>query len=211
MISEIASLSNERTPLAAAAPSRSTAKQWTDAELIERIAAGNGLAMQVLYLRHNTRVFRFVRRFTNDAATAEDLVSEVFLDVWHKARAFQGRSQVLTWLLAIARNKALDELRQRTAGPLDDETAARIEDPADTPEVAMQKQDRAEALRRCLAQLSAPHREIIDLVYYHQRSVAEVAEIIGAPQATVKTRMFYARKRLTQLLAEEGIATTAAA
>jgi RNA polymerase sigma-70 factor (ECF subfamily) len=179
--------------------------------LIQRIAAGNGLAMQVLYLRHNVRVFRFVRRFISDAAAAEDLVSEVFLDVWHKAGSFQGRSQVLTWLLAIARNKALDELRHRPTEPFDEEAMELIEDPADDPEAAAQKKDRTATLRRCITRLSPAHREIIDLVYYHQRSVAEVAEILGAPQVTVKTRMFYARKRLGQLLGEEGIATTAAA
>ena len=208
MISDIASIANGR---AASHGARSEVKQYSDAELIERIAAGNRLAMQVLYVRHNERIFRFVRRFVGEAATAEDLVSEVFLDVWHKARAFEGRSQVLTWLLAIARNKALGELRQRTPEPLDEDVIVRIEDPADNPELVAEKRDRAAALQRCLARLSPAHREIIDLVYYHQRTIAEVAEIISAPQATVKTRMFYARKRLISLLADEGIGSAAAA
>jgi RNA polymerase sigma-70 factor, ECF subfamily len=212
MISEIANLYDGHAPSHRAVVwSRAAAKQCSDAELIERIAAGNGLAMQVLYLRHNVRLFRFIRRFVADAGAAEDLVSEVFLDVWHKARSFEGRSQVLTWLLAIAHNKALSELRHRSAEPLDPDAAALIEDPSDDPETAVQRKDRAATLRRCLARLSPAHREVIDLVYYHQRSVAEVADILGAPQVTVKTRMFYARKRLAQLLADEGIRTTAAA
>jgi RNA polymerase sigma-70 factor, ECF subfamily len=63
--------------------------------------------MQILFARHNVRVFRFVLRFVADKSAAEDIVSEVFLDVWRQAGRFQGRSQVTTWLLAIARNKAV--------------------------------------------------------------------------------------------------------
>jgi len=87
----------------------------------------------------------------------------------------------------------------------DDETAGQIEDHADTPETALAKKDKSLALRQCLTKLSAEHREIIDLVYYHEKSVEEVAEIVGIPEATVKTRMFYARKKLSELLKEQGI------
>src|SRR5262245_45125353 len=85
-----------------------------DAALIRLIAAGDKHAMQILFARHNVRVFRFVLRFVRDKSAAEDLVSEVFLDVWRQAGRFQGRSQVTTWLLAIARNKALSALRGRS-------------------------------------------------------------------------------------------------
>ena len=80
-----------------------------------------------------------------------------------------------------------------------------IEDEADTPEVTAQKLSKAEALRRCLADLSPEHREVIDLVYYHERSVDEVSEILGIPEGTVKTRMFHARKRLSEILKAAGI------
>ena len=80
-----------------------------------------------------------------------------------------------------------------------------IEDHADDPETALAKKDKGSALRQCLTKLSADHREIIDLVYYHEKSVEEVAEIVGIPEATVKTRMFYARKKLSELLKEQGI------
>ena len=85
------------------------------------------------------------------------------------------------------------------------EEADAIADPADDPEIATQKRDESKILRRCLNALSASHREIIDLVYYHERSVEEVAKIIGIPENTVKTRMFYGRKRLGQLLAAAGV------
>ena len=64
---------------------------------------------------------------------------------------------------------------------------------------------KADVIRKCLSGLSAEHREIVDLVYYHEKSVEEVAEIVGIPEATVKTRMFYARKKLAELLKAQGI------
>jgi len=138
-------------------------------------------------------------------STAEDLVSEVFFDVWRQADRFESRSQVSTWLMAIARNKALSVLRRRTTEELDEEVAEFIEDPADNPEVTMHKTQRSAILQDCLAQLSPAHREIVDLVYYHEKTIDEVAEIIGVPQNTVKTRMFYARKRIGELMAAKGI------
>lgn len=177
----------------------------SDEVLISRIAAGDRLAMQVLFARHHVKVYRFVLRLVNNPTTAEDLISDVFLDVWRQASRFEARSQVSTWLLAIARFKALSALRKRPEEELDDEKAAAIEDTADDPEVTAQKKDKSEALRKCLAQLSPDHREIIDLVYYHEKSVEEVAEIVGIPEATVKTRMFYARKKLSELLKNSGV------
>ena len=166
--------------------------------------------MQVLYGRHHVRVFRFGLRVVRDEQVAEDLISEVFLDVWRQAGKFEGRSAVTTWLLAITRFKALSALRRRKDAELDDEAAGAIEDTSDDPEVAVQKKDTSDALRRCLGHLSAEHREIVDLVYYHEKSVEEVGQIIGIPQSTVKTRMFYARKQLADLLRNAGVDSLAA-
>lgn len=177
----------------------------SDEVLIGRIAGGDRLAMQVLFARHHVRVYRFVLRLVRNEATAEDLISEVFLDVWRQAAKFEGRSAVSTWILSMARFKALSSLRRRTEDELDDETAGTIEDPEDDPETALAKKDKGAALRQCLEKLSAEHREIVDLVYYHEKSVAEVSSIVGIPEATVKTRMFYARKKLSELLKEQGI------
>ena len=95
--------------------------------------------------------------------------------------------------------------RRRKDVELDDEAANAIEDTSDDPEVAVQKKDTGEALRKCLTALSPEHREIVDLVYYHEKSVEEVAEIVGIPENTVKTRLFYARKKLAELLKAAGI------
>jgi RNA polymerase sigma-70 factor (ECF subfamily) len=177
----------------------------SDDVLIGRVANGDRLAMQVLFARHHVRVYRFVLRLVRDEAAAEDLISEVFLDVWRQAGKFEGRAQVSTWLLAIARFKALSALRRKPEQELDEETAEAIEDTSDTPDVTLEKKETGEVIRQCLTSLSAEHREIIDLVYYHEKSVEEVAEIVGIPEATVKTRMFYARKKLAEHLKARGI------
>jgi len=177
----------------------------SDEALIERIAGGDKMAMQVLFARHHVRVYRFALRLVRNEATAEDLISEVFLDVWRQAGRFEGRSAVSTWLLAITRFKALSLLRRRPEEALDEVTEAAIEDPEDDPDVVLQKKDKAAVLRRCLHRLSAEHREIVDLVYYHEKSVQEVAEIVGIPEGTVKTRMFHARKKLAEMMKEQGI------
>jgi RNA polymerase sigma-70 factor, ECF subfamily len=177
----------------------------SDEVLIGRIAQGDRLAMQVLFARHHVRVFRFVLRLVRNEATAEDLISEVFLDVWRQAGKFEGRSAVSTWLLAIARFKALSVLRRKPESELDEEKAEAIEDTADIPDVTLEKKQKADIIRKALGGLSAEHREVVDLVYYHEKSVEEVAEIVGIPEATVKTRMFYARKKLAELLKAQGI------
>jgi len=148
--------------------------------------------MRILFTRHRVRVYRFLLRFLANGSTAEDLVSEVFLDVWRQAPEFQGPSQVGTWFLAIVRNKALSTLR-------------RPPEPANNPELTMQNRQQSEIVRKCVTKLSPAHREIVDLVYYHEKSINEAAEIIGVPQNTVKTRMFYARKQIADLMAAQGI------
>jgi RNA polymerase sigma-70 factor, ECF subfamily len=182
-----------------------SAQDNSDMVLVAAIAAGDKRALQTLYGRHHVKVYRFALRFVRDDASAEDIVSEVFIDVWRQAKGFEQRCQVSTWLLAIARNKALSSLRRRANEQLDDGVAEFIEDPADNPEVMMQKQERGAILRSCLQELSPAHREIVDLVYYHERSIDEVSQIIGVPPATVKTRMFYARKRIGEMMSARGI------
>lgn len=161
--------------------------------------------MQALYGRHHVRVYRFLLRLMRNEAAAEDVMSDVFVDVWQQADRFEDRSAVTTWLLSIARFKALSVLRKRREQELDDDVAGSIEDESDNPEVTSQKLSKAEAMRRCIAKLSREHGEVIDLVYYHEQSVDEVSRILGIPEATVKTRMFYARKRLSELLLAAGI------
>jgi len=184
-------------PTQAAPPETSS----SDDMLIQRIAQGDQLAMRTLFGRHQVPLYRWLLRLVGDESLAEDLVSDVFLDVWRQAASFQARSSVSTWLLAIARYKALSARRRRTDVELDEKIASRVADPSDDPEVALQKKTRAELLRHSLAGLSPEHGEVIDLVYFHGKSIKEVSEIVGVAAATVKTRMFYARKKLADVVA----------
>jgi RNA polymerase sigma-70 factor, ECF subfamily len=129
----------------------------------------------------------------------------VFLEAWRHARDFEGRSRVATWLLSIARFKTISECRRRSETQLDDLAAETIEDPADSPSIAMEKHQRSDILGACLAKLSPIHREVINLIYYQGKKVEEVAQFTGAPISTIKTRMHYARSRMAELLAEAGI------
>src|SRR2546430_11850179 len=164
---------------AAARPEHAAAREISSDEvLIRRIAGGDQLAMQTLFARHRVALYRWLLRLVGDEALAEDLLSDVFLDVWRQAASFQARSSVSTWLLAIARYKALSARRRRTDLELDEKIAVEVADPADDPEVALQKKTRAELLRHSLAQLWPEHGDVIDLVYFHGKSVKECAEIV---------------------------------
>jgi RNA polymerase sigma-70 factor (ECF subfamily) len=191
----------------AASPPAVARETSSDETLIGRIASGDQLAMRLLFARHGLPLYRWLLRIVRDQTLAEDLLSEVFLDVWRRAASFEGRaavsnssvshssvssSSVSTWLLAMARSRALSARRRRTGmepvGPAGDR------------EIVRWKMNSGERLRRALARLSPEHGEIIDLVYYHGRSVEEVAEIVGTAEVTVRTRMCRARKQLAELV-----------
>ena len=179
-------------------------REHSDEALIEKVAAGNRLAMQVLFARHHVRVYRFVLRIVGNDAVAEDVTSEVFLSVWRQAHRFEARSAVTTWIWpsrVTRRSPSCDTGPRRRS-------TTRARKPAIRRTIrksCFQDKHRGEILRRCMTQLPREHREIIDLVYYHEKSVQEVAEILGIPGNTVKTRMFYARRKLSELLATQGI------
>ena len=172
----------------------------SDEVLVGAIGRGDRAAMAVLFRRHQTRVFRFILRMVGDRTLAEDVLSDTFLQVWLHADRFAGRSAVSTWLLGIARHKALTARAARRAEPLDEAVALAIPDPAPDPEHTLADNDRAALLRRSLDALTPEHREIIDLVYAQGQSINEIAALLRIPPSTVKTRMFYARKRLAALV-----------
>ena len=186
-------------------PAHAAGETSSDEMLIVRIAGGDRLAMQTLFARHRTAVYRWLVRLVGNEATAEDLLSDVFLDVWRQADRFQARSSVSTWLMAIARFKALSARRVRKDAELDETIEATVADSADDPEVMLEKKSRDALVRKAVTTLSPEHREVIDLVYYHEKSVDEVAQIVGVPPATVKTRMFYARNKMADLLKQSGV------
>lgn len=174
----------------------------SDLSLLNAIATGDRQAMQILYARYSVKVHRFVVRMIRDPSQAEDVLSEVFFEVWQQAGRFSRRSQVPTWILAIARLKAISIGGERIDETLDKETVEAIADEAEGPHAILEKRDTGNLLRQCIQRLPQIHREILDLVYYHELSLAEAAEVVGVPQNTVKTRLFNARKKMLALLRE---------
>ena len=177
----------------------------SDHALVERIVRQDQAAMAALMARYQVRVFHFAMRYVGNRELAEDIVREVFFAVWQSASRFESRSSVSTWLLAIARYKAISA-RQRLGVPTEsmtDELAATLVDSTDLPDAAIERRQSVELLRKCLTQLPPSDGALFDLVYYHEKSLREVAAILGVPVNTVKTRMARARRRLATMMAAE--------
>ena len=173
----------------------------SDDVVLAGLASSDPVAARVFVTRFSPRAYGLALQLVGDRAVAEDVAQEALLRAWRQAASFEGRSSVSTWLFAVARYKALSARRRRTDAELDEDAALRIPDPADDPETSLLKKDRSARIAQLLTNLSLKHREVLDLVYYHGKSVREVAEITGTAEATVKTRMFHARKRLGALMA----------
>jgi RNA polymerase sigma-70 factor (ECF subfamily) len=164
------------------------------------VAEGNEAAFTNLYNATSKPVYYYLFRFLQDRDTAEDALVEVYTAVWKSAGNFQGRSRVTTWLFGIARNQALQALRkQRHHDALEDH-----EDLADSeaPDLDESLANR-ESVQRALNRISPKRREILDLVFFHEMDYGEIAEVLGIPVNTVKTRVYYAKEALKQALAEE--------
>jgi len=129
---------------------RVSSKQPSDIALIQSIAQHDKRAMQALFCRYKVPVYRFALRLTRKPETAEDIVSDVFLQVWRQAGRFEARSRVSTWLLAIARNLACSTIRQRPMEELTETMVEVLEDNAETPEAATAKNQQNAILPHCL-------------------------------------------------------------
>jgi len=186
-------------------PRRADPAEESDAALLERIARRERAAITTLFRRYHRRLFRYLTRMLWSEAMAEELVNEVFLEVWRSAGRFEGRSATSSWLFGIAHHKAVSELRKRREASLEDERSAALQESADNPAADAEHAGTGRILQACLERLSAEHREVLELAYYHELSVGEIAEIAGCPENTVKTRMFHARKRLRALLPAAGL------
>lgn len=176
-----------------------------DAVLLARIADQDKSALRLLFQRYQVRLFRFIYRTVRNEAVAEELTNEVFLEVWRFAGRYEGRSAPSTWIFTIGRNKAISHLRKRREEGADDDVVEAMEDSADNPEIQSAKRSKADIMRACLEKLSNDHREVVDLVYYQDMSIAAAAAVLEIPENTVKTRMFHARKNLSEHFRRAGI------
>ncbi len=166
----------------------------SDLELLRRIDLGDENALGELYDLYYTLTSRFVLRITHDAQLTLEVINDVFLVVWEKAGSFRGDSAVSTWILGIAYKKSLKAAAKRR-------WSLPLEAIADTPDDgSMERVIREQEVRTVMSRLSPEHRAVIELSYYFGYSYKEIADIVGCPENTVKTRMFYARRTLYALL-----------
>jgi RNA polymerase sigma-70 factor (ECF subfamily) len=177
----------------------------TQLQLLQNMAAGDREAFTTLYRQLERPLFGYLMKLVREREMAEDVLSETMLEVWRQAGRFEGRSSVSTWGFSIAHHRAVSRFRKRRESALDEDHAATIADDAPLPDQRAQSLGMSRLLTRLMDQLSFEHREIIHLAYYQEFSVQEIADALGLPPNTVKTRMFYARQRLKTLLAESGV------
>lgn len=172
---------------------------------IRQIAQGDERAFEQLFRCYAPRIFRFALGYLNDCSLAEEVVQETMIAVWKSAKHYREQSQVSSWILGIARNKALDRARARQREPellrkkLEQRASARA-----TPEQIVQRETQIARVRAALEKLSPEHREVLMLSFYNDLSYAEIAQILGCPEGTVKSRVYYAKEQLKKLLSEGG-------
>ena len=170
--------------------------------LVSRVALGDVAAFDALFRRYAPRIIRFLGRTTRGAHLIDEIVNDTMFVVWRKARTFNRRSKVSTWILGIASRRRL-----KTLGRVDDRTDAvdidELAGPAECgPEGQFIRQDLRRRLRDAIGALPVDQRRVVMLTYFDGRTYAEIAAIVGCPVSTVKTRMFHARRRLRILLAD---------
>jgi RNA polymerase sigma-70 factor (ECF subfamily) len=171
-----------------------------DVELVERVAAGDTEALRELYERFGSLLFGMALRVVGDRQAAEECTQDVFVSVWRGAGRFDPeRGSVSTWLIAIARNRAVDLVRRRAARPADPH--AEIERRDESPDAAelVAAAETSSNVAAALAELPAPQREVILLAYFQGLSHSEIAERLDLPLGTVKGRARLALDRLRAL------------
>jgi len=165
-----------------------------DRALLTRTARGDEGAFRLLYDRMAERVFRYAFTLLHDRHLAEEVAQETMVIVWKQAATFQGRSRVSTWVFGIARFRALDLLRKEKRGE-------RIPEPVLVePDPAPAVHDRIRTME-AIKTLPEEQREVVFLTFYEGLSYAEISGMLGIPEGTVKSRMYYARRSLSEALA----------
>lgn len=168
--------------------------------LLDRVAGEDTAAFDALYRVYQPRLKRFIGGMTRQPALVEEILDDTMMVVWRKAPSFNGEAKVSTWIFAIAYRQTLKALRRREdTVELGDERDADTQVPG--PDIELQQEELHRHLGNALAGLSAEQRAVIELTYYLGYSCREIGQIMGCPVDTVKTRMFYARRKLKTLLA----------
>jgi len=170
-------------------------RHWKDKWLVQRILSGDKAAGEQFVIEHYEAIFRFLRNLTGNKEDAEDLTQQTFLRAWEALPSFRGDSSLSTWLHSIAYREYTHWLRSRREFvPLDEIV--------DMPDEQANQNLEAVLLRWAIYRLDPEHREVFVLYYVQGFSVSEIAKIIGVPAGTVKSRLFFARQKLRELLSD---------
>ena len=165
----------------------------TDEALLWAVGQADRAAFRELYDRHADRVYRFALSMVRNGHLAEEVLQETMLAVWKQAQKFRGSSKATTWILGIARNQAHGLLRREKKGERLPDDPTYESDPAEEAEIDVR-------VKQALEKLSPEHQEALHLVFYEEMSLADAALVLGVPEGTVKSRLFYARKALAREL-----------
>ena len=169
------------------------------APLLPRVGKGDKTALATLYRALETPLYRFIRSRLNDPHEAADLLHDVFIEVWRSADRFEGRSQVKTWVFGIAYRKVIDSFRKSGRVDLPGEVPEQIDETADAEACVLAVQEAAH-VRHCMDQLGTDHRAAVALAFYEDMSYSQIAEVVDAPEGTIKTRVYHAKKLLMRCL-----------
>lgn len=179
-------------------------------DLIVRMARGDERALARFYDAFHGRVYAFALKLVRDRADAAEVLNEVMLEVWRRAGQFEGRSRALTWVLGITHHKSIDRLRRRGNVFDGDAAFADIADEAPAAVEVLASAEDSERLRGCLERLSDAHRLVLHLAFFDDLPYPEIAQVVGCPLGTVKTRVFHAKQLLKQCLTGTDVASVRA-
>jgi len=170
-----------------------------DTQLLERIAARDPKAFEQLYRQYQPRLSRFLVNIVKRPQLVEEVLNDTMMAVWSTAGNFRGASKVSTWIFAIAYRQGV-KARMRWDEPLPDLPDNDQESSDIAPDEALHNRRSHSALVEAMGSLSADHRAVVDLTYFHGLGYREIAEIMDCPIDTVKTRMFHARRKLKTVI-----------
>ena len=170
-----------------------------DARLLALVSAGDLHAFEQLYRAYHPRLKRFLANILRRPHLVDEVLNDTMMVVWRQPEKYNGKSKVSTWIYAIAYRKALKALRRRDE-PIEDKTADARPSADPGPEQNVGQRQLQTLLLKAMGELSADHRAVVDLTYFHEIGYREIAEIMECPVDTVKTRMYYARRHLKRVL-----------
>lgn len=178
------------------------AAETSDFEILQAMANGDTRALDVLYTRHGPALLGYLTgQLGNNRQLAEEVLQDVMLAAWNNAARFRGDSKVRTWLIAIARNQAINMRRKRHLQLV--ELHESYDADGTSPLERMERQSRAELLQSAMKALPEQQRETLALVFFHQLSGSEAANVLGISEGTVKSRLHRAKETLRRMLGDE--------